>query len=59
VNLAARVQGVASADEIAITEPVWVAPGAQDIIRAAALQASRERAVLKGVEGETTIYRLR
>jgi class 3 adenylate cyclase len=59
VNLAARVQGVASADEIAITEPVWAAPGAQDIIRAAALQASRERAVLKGVEGETTIYRLR
>jgi class 3 adenylate cyclase len=59
VNLAARVQGVASADEIAITEPVWAAPGAQDVIRAAALQASRERALLKGVEGETTIYRLR
>lgn len=59
VNLAARVQGVASADEIAITEPVYSAPGSQDIIRAAALSATRERAVLKGVEGETTVYRLR
>jgi len=59
VNLAARVQGVAGADEIAITEPVYTAPGAQDIIRAAALSATRERALLKGVEGETTVYRLR
>ncbi len=59
VNVASRVQGVAGADEIAITEPVYSAPGAQDIIRAAALNATRERALLKGVEGETTIYRLR
>jgi class 3 adenylate cyclase len=35
VNVAARVQGVAGADEIAITEPVYAAPGAQDIIRGA------------------------
>jgi class 3 adenylate cyclase len=59
VNVAARVQGVAGAEEIAITEPVYAAPGAQDIIRAAALSATRERALLKGVEGETTVYRLR
>jgi class 3 adenylate cyclase len=59
VNVAARVQGVAQADEIAITEPVFTAPGSQDIIRAAALSATRERALLKGVEGETTVYRLR
>ena len=59
VNVAARVQGVAGADEIAITEPVYTAPGAQQIIQAAALNATRERAVLKGVEGETTVYRLR
>jgi class 3 adenylate cyclase len=59
VNVASRVQGVAGADEIAITEPVYTAPGAQDIIRTAALSATRERALLKGVEGETTIYRLR
>ena len=59
VNVAARVQGVAGADEIAITEPVYSAPGSQDIIRAAALSATRERALLKGVEGETTVYRLR
>jgi hypothetical protein len=50
---------VAGADEIAITEPVYTAQGAQDIIRAAALSATRERAYLKGVEGETTVYRLR
>jgi class 3 adenylate cyclase len=59
VNLAARVQGVAQASEIAITEPVFSAPGAQDVIRAAALRASREQALLKGVEGEVTLYRLR
>ncbi|MBN1205755.1 MAG: adenylate/guanylate cyclase domain-containing protein [Myxococcaceae bacterium] len=59
VNVAARVQGVAAADEIAITEPVYGAPGAQELIRAAALSATRERALLKGVEGETTVYRLR
>jgi class 3 adenylate cyclase len=59
VNVASRVQGVAGADEIAITEPVYAAPGAQDIIRAAALSATRERTLLKGVEGETTVYRLR
>jgi class 3 adenylate cyclase len=59
VNVAARVQGVAGADEIAITEPVYTASGAQEIIRAAALSATRERALLKGVEGETTVYRLR
>ncbi len=59
VNVASRVQGVAGADEIAITEPVYTAPGAQEIIQAAALSATRERALLKGVEGETTVYRLR
>lgn len=59
VNVASRVQGVAGADEIAITEPIYTAPGAQDVIRAASLSASRERALLKGVEGETTVYRLR
>jgi len=59
VNVASRVQGVAGADEIAITEPIYTAPGAQDVIRAAALNATRERALLKGVEGETTVYRLR
>ncbi|WP_224364308.1 adenylate/guanylate cyclase domain-containing protein [Hyalangium versicolor] len=59
VNVASRVQGVAGADEIAITEPVYTAPGSQDIIRAASLNATRERTLLKGVEGETTVYRLR
>jgi class 3 adenylate cyclase len=59
VNVASRVQGIAGADEIAITEPVYTAEGAQDVIRAAALSATRERALLKGVEGETTVYRLR
>jgi hypothetical protein len=53
------VQGVAQASEIAITEPVFSAPGAQDVIRAAALRPSREQALLKGVEGEVTLYRLR
>ncbi len=59
VNIAARVQGVAQASEIAITEPVYTAPGAQEVIRTAALHASREQASLKGVEGQVTVYRLR
>jgi class 3 adenylate cyclase len=59
VNIAARVQGVAQANEIAITEPVYTAPGAQEVIRTAALHASKEQASLKGVEGQVTVYRLR
>jgi len=59
VNIAARVQGVAQASEIVITEPVHAAPGAQEVIRTASLHASKEQASLKGVEGQVTVYRLR
>ncbi|MHB8873204.1 MAG: DUF5939 domain-containing protein [Myxococcaceae bacterium] len=59
VNIAARVQGVAQANEIACTEPVFGAPGVAAAIRAAKLSTTQDHAVLKGVDGEVTFYRLR
>lgn len=58
VNIAARVQGVAAANEIVITEQVLGAPGAREVIAAAALRSRPDRALLKGVDGEFTLYRL-
>ena len=58
VNIAARVQGVAHENEIVVTEPIYSAPGAQDVISQMALKARADRAVLKGVDGEFTLYRL-
>ncbi len=59
VNIAARVQGVASANEIACTDAVFDAPGVGDAIRAAKLSAADDRAVLKGVDGVVKLHRLR
>lgn len=59
VNIASRVQGVADADQIVCTEPVFAAPGAQDLIRSASLSALRGEELLKGVDGRVTVYRLR
>lgn len=58
VNIASRVQGVANADQIVCTEPVFAAPGAQELIKAASLSALRGEEVLKGVDGRVTVYRL-
>jgi len=58
VNIAARVQGVAEANQIVITEQVFGAPGAQAVIAEAALSSRTDRALLKGVDGEFTLYRL-
>ena len=59
VNIAARVQGVANANEIACTESVFSAPLVADAIRAAHLTTTRDQAHLKGLDEDVTVYRLR
>ncbi|MBI3180590.1 MAG: adenylate/guanylate cyclase domain-containing protein [Myxococcales bacterium] len=58
VNIAARVQGVAGADEIACTRSVYGDPRVRSVAEAAGLSAREDRAILKGVGGEVGIYRL-
>ncbi|HEY4001977.1 MAG TPA: DUF5939 domain-containing protein [Candidatus Xenobia bacterium] len=58
VNIAARVQGLASAAEIYCTDAVYQAPQVQSIIDQAALAVQREEAQLKGVGNAVTVYRL-
>ncbi|MBX5481570.1 MAG: adenylate/guanylate cyclase domain-containing protein [Myxococcaceae bacterium] len=59
VNVAARVQSLANGGEIVCTDAVWKAPGVQERIGRARLRNEVDRALLKGVEGEVTVYRLR
>jgi class 3 adenylate cyclase len=58
VNIAARVQGVARENEVVCTEPVYQAPGAGSLVQGAGLAVRRDRALLKGVDGEVTVFRL-
>ncbi len=57
VNIAARVQGLAQAGEIWITQPVYENEGISDIISGRACHLERKIAVLKGVSENTTVYR--
>ncbi len=59
VNVAARVQGLAEGGEIVCTEDVWRSAGVPERVRMAGLRELRDRAFLKGVDGEVTVYRLR
>lgn len=58
VNIAARVENVAGAGEIVITEPVYDAPGAADVIAAMEMRAEEASAVLRGIDYPVTFYRL-
>ena len=58
VNIAARVQNVANANEIAITDPVLGAPQAQDIVRKSGLRIATTKESLKGVDGLVTVHHL-
>lgn len=58
VNIAARTQNEANAQEIVITEAVYRAAEVQDIITAAGFDTRSETANLKGVGGAVTLYRL-
>lgn len=59
VNIAARVQGVASASEIVVTEDVYSAPRVRDVLGSAKLLAKKDTVPLKGVAENFPIYRLR
>lgn len=56
VNIAARVQGLAKADEIWVTEPVFLA--SQGLHPQQGYQAEQHSVSLKGVREPTTVYRL-
>ncbi len=59
VNIAARVQGIADAQEIVVTESAFGLPGVGEVARAAGLASRRDTAALKGIEGRTGVVRLR
>lgn len=58
VNIAARIQGIAEADEIVCSEAIYDSPEVKNVIAAAGLQVKRDDASLRGVGGATTVYRL-
>jgi len=57
VNIAARVQGLAAAEEICVTEDVRRAPGLDELC--ARLHVASERAMIKGLSDRIQVYRLR
>ena len=59
VNIASRVQNLAGAREIICTEPVFGAAGAVCIIQDAGLTVREDRVPLRGIAGDTRIYRIR
>lgn len=54
VNIAARVQNVAAANEVALTDPVLFAPRSKDILKGFKLHTTKES--LKGVDGLVTVH---
>ena len=57
VNVAARVQGLAQAGEIWMTDAIFEAPAVSDLLRAHACQTVKQSALLKGVSQPTVVYR--
>jgi class 3 adenylate cyclase len=55
INIAARIQGLAAAAEIWLTEPVFTAAGVPDMLQDYANE--KHHIHLKGVRGATTVYR--
>ena len=57
VNIAARVQSLAGADEIVVTDDVLSLPGAAELL--AGLQVDRSAVELKGIAGDVAVHRVR
>jgi class 3 adenylate cyclase len=55
VNIAARVQGLADADEIYVTDDVYQAPGVKELL--AEFKVTPRQANLKGVQRTVGVYR--
>jgi class 3 adenylate cyclase len=58
VNMAARVQGLASSRAIFVTKSVVDDPKAAKILQRLSLQPSMQRAALRGIADETTVYEI-
>jgi class 3 adenylate cyclase len=58
VNIAARVQGLASSRAIFVTQPVIEDPSAAKILEAEDLRPTMQRAALRGISDETTVYEI-
>jgi class 3 adenylate cyclase len=58
VNMAARVQGLASSRAIFVTAPVVADAKAAKILEVAGLQPNMQRAALRGIADETTVYEI-
>jgi class 3 adenylate cyclase len=58
VNMAARVQGLASSRAILATKSVVEDPKAAKIIRDSGVQPTMQRAALRGIADETTVYEI-
>jgi class 3 adenylate cyclase len=56
VNIASRVQGLADADEIYVTEDVYRAPGVAEILDG--LHVTPSQASLRGVQRAVSVYRV-
>ncbi len=57
VNIAARVQGLASAGEIWITDTMYRSCNAPSILEGEGFVSEKQTVTLKGVGGEVTVYR--
>jgi class 3 adenylate cyclase len=56
VNIAARVQSLAAANEIVLTDDILSVPGSSDLV--SDLSIEKDSVELKGVAGEVTLHRL-
>ncbi len=58
VTMAARVQGLASSRAIFVTQPVVEDPNSAKILASSGLQPVMQRAALRGIADETTVYEI-
>jgi class 3 adenylate cyclase len=58
VNMAARVQGLASSRAILATKSVVEDPKAAKLLQHAGIQPTMQRAALRGIADETTVYEI-
>jgi class 3 adenylate cyclase len=58
VNVASRVQGLASSRAIYVTKSVVEDPNAAKILETSGLQPTMQRAALRGITDETTVYEI-
>jgi class 3 adenylate cyclase len=56
INIAARVQGLADADEIFITDEIFRAPGVAEVLTE--LHVTPQQASLKGIQRAVSVYRV-